>query len=146
MMMSRKKLSLCFLLLMLFSMPALAEKETKEVKEINAMVVLSYGEMIGKEYQMVSPFAGKLTLGFDVHNRIYGYTGLNRFWGQADIQNGKLKVRNVYTTENKGIQEQRILQVKYLTLLKDSASIHFEGETLVLTTPFNEKLIFTQIK
>lgn len=144
-MMNRKKIAIYFLWMMFFSMPMMAAKDTKEVKEVNVVVVLSYQDMIGKEYQMTSPFAGKLTLGFDVHNRIYGYTGLNHFWGQADIQNGTLKVRDVYTTENKGVQEQRILQVKYLTLLKDSTKIHFEGENLVLTTPFNEKLIFTRI-
>ena len=56
-----------------------------------------------------------------------------------------MKVGEVFTTENKGVQEQRILQVKYLTILKDVESIHFEGENLVLTTPFQEKLVFQPI-
>lgn len=141
-MMNKKKITLYFFLVLLFSVPMMA---AEAVKEANVVVVASYGDMIGKEYQMTSPFTGKLILGFDVHNRIYGYTGLNRFWGEGEIQNGKIKIKDVYTTENQGVQEQRILQVKYLTLLKDAESIHFEGENLVLTTPFKEKLIFKKL-
>lgn len=145
-MMRKKIIYVCCCFLLLFSLPAMA---AEKVKEVNTVVISSYEEVLGREYQMTAPFTGNLTLGFDVRGRIYGSTGLNRFWGEAGVQNGKIKISDVYTTENKGVQEQRILQVKYLTLLKDAESIHLEGvegETLVLTTPFQEKLIFTRIR
>lgn len=135
------------IMVLLFSLCSIHSIAAKPVKEVEKTVVLSYQELLGREYKMISPFGGnKITLGFDIRNRIYGYTGLNRFWGQAQLENGKLKVGEVFTTEHKGVQEQRILQVKYLTLLKDSDSIYFEGENLVLSTPFQEKLIFQRIK
>lgn len=135
------------IMVLLFSLCSIQSIAAEPVKEVEKTVVLSYQELLGREYKMISPFGGnKITLGFDIRNRIYGYTGLNRFWGQAQLENGKLKVEEVFTTEHKGVQEQRILQVKYLTLLKDSDSIYFEGENLVLSTPFQEKLIFQRIK
>ncbi len=135
------------IMVLLFSLCSIHSIAAEPVKEVEKTVVLSYQELLGREYKMISPFGGnKITLGFDIRNRIYGYTGLNRFWGQAQLENGKLKVGEVFATEHKGVQEQRILQVKYLTLLKDSDSIYFEGENLVLSTPFQEKLIFQRIK
>ncbi|EFS21074.1 META domain protein [Fusobacterium gonidiaformans 3-1-5R] len=140
----RKKIMI--LMVLMFSVLSLQSMAAQPIKEVEKTIVLAYQDLVGKEYKMISPFGGnKITLGFDVQNRIYGYTGLNRFWGQAEIENGKVKVGEVFTTENKGVQEQRILQVKYLTILKDVESIHFEGENLVLTTPFQEKLVFQPI-
>jgi len=142
--MKKKYIVILTLLFVFFQMNTLA---AEPLKEIEKTLILSYQELVGKEYKMISPFGGnRITLGFDIRNRIYGYTGLNRFWGQAQLENGKMKVGDVFTTEHKGVQEQRILQVKYLTILKDVESIHVEGENLVLTTPFQEKLIFQRIK
>ena len=141
----RKKWTM--IMVLLFSLCSIYSMAAEPIKEVEKSIVLSYRELLGREYKMISPFGGnKITLGFDIRNRIYGYTGLNRFWGQAQLENGKMKVGDVFTTEHKGVQEQRILQVKYLTILKDVDSIYFEGENLVLSTPFQEKLIFQRIK
>ncbi|HEY4533458.1 MAG TPA: META domain-containing protein [Fusobacterium sp.] len=141
----RKKWTM--IMVLLFSLCSIYSMAAEPIKEVEKTIVLSYRELLGREYKMISPFGGnKITLGFDIRNRIYGYTGLNRFWGQAQLENGKMKVGDVFTTEHKGVQEQRILQVKYLTILKDVDSIYFEGENLVLSTPFQEKLIFQRIK
>lgn len=68
-------------MVLLFSLCSIHSIAAEPVKEVEKTVVLSYQELLGREYKMISPFGGnKITLGFDIRNRIYGYTGLNRFW------------------------------------------------------------------
>lgn len=145
--MMRKKIGMiwfcCFFAIMSFST---FSAENKKVEELNMRSVFTYGEVLGKEYQMISPFSKEITIGFDIRGRVYGYTSLNRFWGSSTLQAGKIEVKDIHKTENKGTQPQRIEEVKYLTVLKDTEKAYFEGENLVLETPFKEKLIFRRIK
>lgn len=147
--MIQKRIKKFFLLTsILLAFSVLAKAEEAKVQELNQVVITQYGELQGKEFKMTSPHTGVgITLGFDIRGRVYGSTGLNRFWGEAQIQNGKVKFDKLESTaHNKGSQEQRITEVKYLTVLKDINSVVLKGEELILSTPFDEKLIFQRVR
>ena len=76
-------------------------------------------EISNVEYTLINIFPGQgLTVGFDEAGRIFGYSGLNRFFGKVEIKDGKMVVDPLASTRMGGSREALIREDQYLTLLK----------------------------
>lgn len=97
------------------------------------------------EYLLVSPFAdAHLTLGFDNEGRIFGFSGINRFFGKADINNGSITIEPLGYTKMGGSKDRMIIEDQYLTILKSAKTIEFKNDSLILTNERGETLIFNR--
>ena len=98
-----------------------------------------------KEYVLTNQFVGEnLTLGFDKEGRIFGFAGINRFFGKATIVNGTITIDALGTTRMAGPREKMIIEDQYLTLLKSAKTISIEKDALILTNEREESLIFNR--
>ncbi len=105
--------------------------------------VSSVVEVIDVEYTLTNIFPGQgLTVGFDEAGRIFGYSGLNRFFGKAEIKDGTIKVEPLASTRMGGAREALIREDQYLTLLKSMTQITKKGNQLILSNEKGEQLIF----
>ncbi|STO31526.1 heat-inducible protein [Fusobacterium necrogenes] len=127
------------ILISLIGCTNLEKKEESLPQTINSVV-----ELINVEYNLVNIFPDQgLTLGFDENGRIFGYSGLNRFFGRAEIINGSIKIVSLSSTRMGGSREDLIREDQYLTLLKSMTKIQKENENLVLSNEKEEQLIFS---
>ena len=100
-------------------------------------------EVANVEYNLVNIFPNQgLTVGFDEAGRIFGYSGLNRFFGKAEIKDGGLKIDPLASTRMGGAREALIREDQYLSLLKSMTKITMENNQLILTNENGEQLIF----
>lgn len=107
--------------------------------------VVTIEAVAGNEYVLTNRFAeNNLTLGFDKEGRIFGFAGINRFFGKATIADGTIVVDALATTRMAGPRELMIVEDQYLTLLKSAKTITIEGNTLILTNEKEENLIFNK--
>lgn len=97
------------------------------------------------EYVLITPFPeSHLTLGFDEEGRIFGFSGINRFFGKADINNGTIVIEPLGYTKMAGSKDRMIIEDQYLTMLKSAKTIEFKNDSLILTTERGETLIFNR--
>lgn len=100
-------------------------------------------EVSKAEYQLTNIFLGQgLTLGFDEQGRIFGYSGLNRFFGKAEIIDGNIKVLTLASTRMGGSREALIREDQYLKLLESMKTIQIDKGQLILSNEKGEKLIY----
>ncbi len=100
-------------------------------------------QVVDREYELSNIFAGQgLTLGFDDQGRVFGYSGLNRFFGKVEIKDGKMKVSTLASTRMGGSREALIREDQYLSLLNSMTKIEEEEGKLILTNDMGEQLIF----
>lgn len=126
------------LLSMVMMMGACTNVQPKGPTPIQSMI-----EVSDKEYELANLFAGQgLTLGFDIEGRIFGYSGLNRFFGKAEIENGNMKVSALASTRMGGSREAMIREDQYLSLLQSMTKIQEENGQLILSNDKGEQLIF----
>jgi heat shock protein HslJ len=100
-------------------------------------------EISNKEYELINIFSNQgLTLGFDEQGRIFGYSGLNRFFGKVQIKNGVMEVEALASTRMGGSREALIREDQYLSLLKSMTKVEQKNGELVLSNEKGEQLIF----
>ena len=100
-------------------------------------------EISNVEYTLINIFPGQgLTVGFDEAGSIFGYSGLNRFFGKVEIKDGKMVVDPLASTRMGGSREALIREDQYLTLLKSMTTITKKENSLILSNEKGEQLIF----
>lgn len=100
-------------------------------------------EISNVEYTLINIFPGQgLTVGFDEAGRIFGYSGLNIFFGKVEIKDGKMVVDPLASTRMGGSREALIREDQYLTLLKSMTTITKKENSLILSNEKGEQLIF----
>ena len=115
----------------------------QENRSNSPQIVGNVAEVSNIEYNLTNIFPGQgLTVGFDEAGRIFGYSGLNRFFGKAEISNGNIKVDPLASTKMGGSREALIREDQYLTLLKSMTKINKKGKELILSNEKGEQLIF----
>lgn len=115
----------------------------QENRNNSPKIVNKVAEVANIEYNLTNIFPGQgLTVGFDEAGRIFGYSGLNRFFGKAEISNGNIKVDPLASTRMGGSREALIREDQYLTLLKSMTKINKKGKELILSNEKGEQLIF----
>ena len=117
----------------------------QETKVDSPQAVESVVEVTNIEYNLINIFPGQgLTVGFDDAGRIFGYSGLNRYFGKADIKDGRIVVDPLAPTKMGGSREALIREDQFLTLLKSMTKISKTGDKLILTNTKGEQLIFSK--
>ncbi|MBM6690366.1 META domain-containing protein [Fusobacterium mortiferum] len=117
----------------------------QETKVDSPQVVANVTEVTNIEYNLINIFPGQgLTVGFDDAGRIFGYSGLNRYFGKADIKDGRIVVDPLASTKMGGSREALIREDQFLTLLKSMTKISKTEDKLILTNTKGEQLIFSK--
>ncbi|WP_315524132.1 META domain-containing protein [Fusobacterium massiliense] len=102
-------------------------------------------ELNGREFKILGDEYNKeVSIGFE-GDRFFGYSGINRYFGQYEINGGKLVIENMGTTKMDGREQDMILELKFLTILKDNKSIKLEGDKLILISNEDFKLEFKDV-
>ena len=100
-------------------------------------------DVTSNDYVLTNMYQGQgLTLGFDNDGRVFGYSGLNRFFGKADVRNGHLKIEQIGSTKMGGPQEALIREAQYMTMLENMTNIELKNDKLILSNDAGEILIF----
>ena len=99
----------------------------------------------GREFKILGDEYNKeVSIGFE-GNRFFGYSGINRYFGQYEINGGKLVIEDMGLTKMAGKEQDMILELKFLTILKDNKSIKLEGDKLILISNEDFKLEFKDV-
>ena len=102
-------------------------------------------ELNGREFKILGDEYNKeVSIGFE-GNRFFGYSGINRYFGQYEINGGKLVIEDMGLTKMAGKEQDMILELKFLTILKDNKSIKLEGDKLILISNEDFKLEFKDV-
>ncbi len=114
---------------------ACSNKEVKETK----MDLL-------KEWTLVSindnPVRGQITLSFDKNEeKISGLSGINRYFGSAVVEDGKVEVGIIGSTFMAGEEEMMKQESIYLEVLSNVSAYEIIDNKLILTG-IEKKLIF----
>lgn len=75
----------------------------------------------------------KITIGFS-KDRVYGFGGVNRYFGTYKIVNNKLIIENFGTTKMSGKKDDELAELAFLTALKDNKEIKLEEPYLILNS------------
>lgn len=111
--------------------------------KVEVPVEVSLENVAGNEYVLTNLFVeNNLTIGFDKDGRIFGFAGINRFFGKADINDGNINIGALATTRMGGPRDKMIVEDQYLTLLKNAKIIKKNGNNLILTNDKAEEMIF----
>lgn len=111
------------------------EKEVKVTKKI----------LIGKEFEHKK--YRQLTIGFN-DDRIYGSTGVNRFFSDYDIKNEKLYIKVLGLTRAAGSDEDMALEDMMLKIIEDNKEMKYNPDdgTLKMITKQGYVHTFQEIK
>lgn len=111
--------------------------------QVEVPKVISIKDVSKEDYVLVNKFQTKgLTLGFDSEGRVFGYSGLNRYFGKVVIDGDNIKIDPLATTRMAGSEEEFITENVYLTLLMSMNKIDLQGDKLILTNEKGETLEF----
>lgn len=111
--------------------------------KVEVPLEVSLENVAGNEYVLTNLFAeNNLTIGFDKDGRIFGFAGINRFFGKADINDGNINIGALATTRMGGPRDKMIVEDQYLTLLKSAKTIKKDGNNLILTNDKADEMIF----
>lgn len=75
----------------------------------------------------------KITIGFS-KDRVYGFGGVNRYFGTYKVVNNKLIIENFGTTKMAGKKDDELAELAFLTALKDNKEIKLEEPYLILNS------------
>lgn len=73
----------------------------------------------------------KITIGFS-KDRVYGFGGVNRYFGLYKVVNNRLIIENLGVTTMGGKKEDQIAELAFLTALENNKEIRLEGPYLIL--------------
>lgn len=97
-----------------------------------------------QEFQLANKYEDiGMTIAFE-DGRIYGFSGINRYFGTASINDKKIEILNVASTMMAGPEDRMNAEQGFLRLLNDANTIEMKEEAVVITTNGNEQLIFTK--
>ena len=82
-----------------------------------------------------------ITISFE-EDRVYGFSGVNRYFGGAEIKGDNIKVLNLASTMMAGPENVMQTESEYIKLLNDADKIEVKNDKIILFTKSNEKLIF----
>lgn len=99
----------------------------------------------GKTYQYNGPDNTKMTISFDEkENRIYGFAGVNRYFGTYQQDGQKLTFSPMGSTMMAGSPAEMRAEADFLQTLPKVTGFSLKGKTLTLTLPEGQ-MILTQI-
>lgn len=131
------------------NVPFLSSKSGKSSDSSTSSTVLFVNlkeQLDGREFIIVTDGYNKETsIGFK-GNRVYGFSGINRYFGNYQISSGKFVFGEFGLTRMGGTEKEMTQELKFLDILKNNKSINLSGNTLTLISTEGIELIFKDSK
>ena len=124
-----------------------AKTESSSSTSSSTPVFASLKEQLnGREFRIVSDDYNKqVSIGFK-GDRVYGFSGINRYFGEYQVSGGKLVFGEFGLTRMGGSQEEMTKELQFLDLLKKNKSVKLSGGTLTLISTEGIELVFRDPK
>lgn len=141
-----KKIALAILCIFVFASCINGLKTSTQIAK-EEVKILKANEMVGREFIIETEEykAKKLTIGF-TKDKIFGFSGINRYFSKYKISNNKLIIDNIGVTKVAGNKEKMVSELKFLSLLRDNKEIKLEGDYLILISNEGLELKFRDIR
>ena len=103
-------------------------------------------QLNGREFIIVTDgYNKKASIGFQ-GDRVYGFSGINRYFGDYQVSGGKLVFGEFGLTRMGGSQDEMTKELQFLDLLKNNKSVKLSGGTLTLISNEGIELVFKDPK
>ena len=103
-------------------------------------------QLNGREFIIVTEgYNSKTSIGFK-GDRVYGFSGINRYFGTYQVSGGKFVFGEFGLTRMAGSQQEMTQELKFLDILKNNKSVKLSGDTLTLTSTEGIELVFKDPK
>ena len=100
----------------------------------------------GREFVIVTEgFNKKVSIGFQ-GDRVYGFSGINRYFGNYQVSGGKLVFGEFGMSRQGASEEEMTKELQFLDLLKKNKSVKLSGGTLTLISTEGIELVFRDPK
>ena len=127
------------------NVPFLSSAKTESSTSSSAPVFASLKEQLnGREFIIVTE-GYKTSIGFK-GDRVYGFSGINRYFGNYQISGGKFVFDDFGLTQMAGSEEEMTKELQFLDLLRKNKSIKLSGDTLTLVSTEGIELVFKRTK
>ena len=128
------------------NVPFLSSTKTESSSSSSAPVFASLKEQLnGREFVIVTEgYNKKTSIGFQ-GDRVYGFSGINRYFGNYQIS-GKFIFSDFGLTQMAGSEEEMTKELQFLDLLRKNKSIKLSGDTLTLVSTEGIELVFKKTK
>ena len=113
--------------------PFMSSAKTESSSSSSTSVFASLKEQLnGREFFIVTDgYNKKASIGFQ-GDRVYGFSGINRYFGDYQVSGGKLVFGEFGLTRMGGSQDEMTKELQFLDLLKNNKSVKLSGGTLTL--------------
>ncbi|MDC7956416.1 META domain-containing protein [Fusobacterium simiae] len=127
--------------------PFLSSTKTESSSSTSAPVFANLKEQLnGREFIIVTDgYNKKTSIGFQ-GDRVYGFSGINRYFGDYQVSGGKLVFGEFGLTRMAGSEKEMTQELQFLDLLKKNKSVTLSGNTLTLISNEGIELIFKDSK
>nr|WP_314386528.1 META domain-containing protein [uncultured Fusobacterium sp.] len=127
--------------------PFMSSAKTESSSSSSTSVFASLKEQLnGREFIIVTDgYNKKASIGFQ-GDRVYGFSGINRYFGDYQVSGGKLVFGEFGLTRMGGSQEEMTKELQFLDLLKNNKSVKLSGGTLTLISNEGIELVFKDPK
>ena len=124
-----------------------AKTESSSSTSSSTPVFASLKEQLnGREFMIVTDGYNKqVSIGFK-GDRVYGFSGINRYFGNYQISGGKFVFDDFGLTQMAGSEEEMTKELQFLDLLKNNKSVKLSGGTLTLISNEGIELVFKDPK
>ena len=124
-----------------------AKTESSSSTSSSTPVFASLKEQLnGREFMIVTDGYNKqVSIGFK-GDRVYGFSGINRYFGNYQISGGKFVFDDFGLTQMAGSEEEMTKELQFLDLLRKNKSIKLSGDTLTLLSTEGIELVFKRTK
>ena len=124
-----------------------AKTESSSSTSSSTPVFASLKEQLnGREFMIVTDGDNKqVRIGFK-GDRVYGFSGINRYFGNYQISGGKFVFDDFGLTQMAGSEEEMTKELQFLDLLRKNKSIKLSGDTLTLLSTEGIELVFKKVK
>ena len=124
-----------------------AKTESSSSTSSSTPVFASLKEQLnGREFVIVTDGYNKqVSIGFK-GDRVYGFSGINRYFGNYQISGGKFVFDDFGLTQMAGSEEEMTKELQFLDLLRKNKSIKLSGDTLTLVSTEGIELVFKRVK
>ena len=103
-------------------------------------------QLNGREFIIVTEgYNSKTSIGFK-GDRVYGFSGINRYFGTYQVSGGKFIFSEFGLTRMAGREKEMTQELKFLDILKNNKSVKLSGDTLTLISTEGIELIFKDPK
>ena len=127
--------------------PFMSSAKTESSSSSSTSVFASLKEQLnGREFFIVTDgYNKKASIGFQ-GDRVYGFSGINRYFGDYQVSGGKLVFGEFGMSRQGASEEEMTKELQFLDLLKKNKSVKLSGGTLTLISTEGIELVFRDPK